>query len=289
MNISFSSPEHIVFINSSDSKYQYLNRGILLLKYYGNYAALNIAMVKDDTIFFEYWYNTSGECFFQSQKEMVPPVQAERNLVFRDKSVYELNSSKDFDNIEVDGGATVCIGSDITVEKSVIISDGTLLLKNGSLGLQNLEIKKDGKLMIYFDEIIIIKGDFINNGEFVANAGTVVFNGDTPQTISGEASFYSLEIQNESVVEAGQIDVHELSVYEGDFVPGSLSTFENIFIDSWGAFSPMPHAIIFIGGDMDNRGLFRHNSGTVICSGKKRQYFSMNKDSFYNLFLLNRI
>lgn len=293
-SLSFTQENMIVFSVGASENSDIDSRGVLVFKYNDLFGAIDFIKIENNTLTYKYWYNTSGTCSFSDAPEVYvgsgddsSASTTQIQTTFGQDYVYEFDYSQEYDSVEISGGATVIANSYFNVSDSLVVSDGTLILKGELSRFNNLEIKADGKVEIFFDGEIFISGNFINQGELIVNSGNVVFNGEKPQSISGNTSFYALDIESESYVRSEQVSVDELSIYEGCFIPGTDSQFKNVFIDLEGILSPARKAVITLNGDMDNTGRFFHNKGTVSCNSGEEQYVHLNGSSFYNLYVKN--
>ena len=85
-----------------------------------------------------------------------------------------------YDNLTLSGSKTKTLAGDIEVNNDLTISK---------------KIALDTKLGRNYD--IDIKGDFVNNGTFIANLSDVIFSGSSRQKItSGNSKFYNIELSN---------------------------------------------------------------------------------------------
>jgi autotransporter-associated beta strand protein len=87
----------------------------------------------------------------------------------------------------------------------------------------NLEINSTASLSVQSTQMLVINGDFINNGSFSSAQGVVILSGPAIQKISGTNSinFYNLQLYNS----AGVILTNEVGIKGSlDLAEGSLST-----------------------------------------------------------------
>jgi Secretion system C-terminal sorting domain/PKD-like domain len=134
---------------------------------------------------------------------------------------------------------------------------------------------------------ILVKGDFVNNGNFVPSTSTFTFNGTS--TISGTAttSFNNLTITGVLTSHSGTVNVARNFVNNGTFnhnngtisftgtlalpstISGAATTeFNHISIPLITNYLTGPPASsILVDGNFTNNGFFSHNNGTVVFNG----------------------
>jgi hypothetical protein len=71
---------------------------------------------------------------------------------------------------------------------------------NASAGCNNITIQSGASLTLSGSNLLDVKSNWINNGTFTANSGSVSFTGATAQTITGSSTFYNLTINNSAGV-----------------------------------------------------------------------------------------
>jgi hypothetical protein len=123
-----------------------------------------------------------------------------------------------------------------------------------------------------------LTGDWINQGIFKPQTGTVIFDGNGMQTIGGSASaqFNNLTVNNTAtspsdlaaVSSSGAVTVTGiLNVTQGQFTPGDGSDFGAVNISANGILKPASGAQLMVSGDWTNRGTFTPGNGSVILNG----------------------
>ena len=278
-HMKFSTPDQVVFTNEDTQVPGTTHKGILVFNCNGIYGAIDFIKIQDNTLYYRYWLNTAGKCEFTE-----PGGNKDENTVFSDGGIYEFDATQEFNSLEIKGDATVILDTDVSVNGTLTLSDGTLILKGNSADLNTVIIGEKGRLEIAADTEVHIKGNFTNHGEFIANWSNVVFDGIYPQVISGFTLFYGLTIESQNYVVATEaVDVQELSVYNGYFIPADESRFGNIFIDVTGTLFPQMKAAIGIQGDMDIEGRFYHDKSTLTFNGETDQVIITNGAAFYNV------
>lgn len=273
----FSIPESVVFAASPSPLYQSFNRGILLVRYYHTYGAIYFSKIAGNTIHYQYWYNPSGQCTFNTKN-----AGSEERPAIR-----EFSEDQMWDDLTITEGETFIFDQSLKINGTLEITEGTVILKGKYAEFKNITIEKNGRLLAPSGTVIVISGNLKNNGELSTNEGTLVFNGNTPQSISGAIQVQTLEIDTTSFVIAhSPLTVQELYLFKGALAPSTGSVFHHIFIDEEGIFYPFYFAEITITGHLYNGGQFFHNGGSVTLSGDTLQYIIMNGEAFYNLNIL---
>ncbi len=277
-NLSFSSSPMLVFSTASEPSTPD-HRGILLFRYKEMLGAIDFIRIDENGLNYRYWINIEED-------DSKPPSQSpETWSIVNTDAVHEYNLHHQFDTLEITGGSHFIFNSGLRITQSLKITDGSLIIcGNQPLYVKNIEIGKNGRLVIQGDSTIFVSGDWINNSLF-PRTESVVFNGKVPQKISGVTQFYSLEIDTDSLVESSAISAHVLSIHSGVFIPGNDSIFTHVFIADTGVLCPAWQASVFVQGDLVNDGKFDHNDGTIILNGSDRQEVDMGGASFFNLVI----
>ena len=296
--MSLTSPATLVFSTASDA-FVPDERGSLLFRYRNLWGVIDFVRIDAGGLFYKYRLNTEGECRFIRgsggagspgffQKNASSWMSLDQEYPPEDSQTYDqvYDSMQKYENLEITGGASLVFTAGLTARTSLNIQDGTLVLKGGEPSyLKDVEIGVNGALIIQGDATVFVSGNWSNQGVFASSGGPVVFAGDGPRKISGYTEFYSLEIDTASRVEASKISAHILSIHSGLFIPATDSSFTHIFIGENGLLCPESQAIISVGGDLDNGGVFFHNDGTILLDGSERQYVDMGDDPFFNLVI----
>jgi hypothetical protein len=178
-------------------------------------------------------------------------------------------------------GVTVAAGSaPVDVAQSLRVNSGRFFPNNGS-EFGNLLINAAGSVQpVTTYATLTVYRDFENNGAFLANYSTLVFNGSMGQIIRGDSAFgihfYNLTIANTATPDDNNdvqcdklIDVAgALTVADGQFTTYDLSSFFDVFIEASGIVKPPLGTAFKVAGDfIVNDGAFIHNDGTVIFNG----------------------
>ena len=154
-------------------------------------------------------------------------------------------------------GNTAMQGSQQSTFKNIIIADTlTAPIDNGQSAQSVLQLlqKKKGLISQATSSLssssgqFNIEGDFINNGVFNHNNGTINFNGIT--SISGT----------------------------------NISSFNNVNINNGGALNGFLHGNINVSGDWTNDGSFNPNSGTITFNGTSTLY-GAQPSNFNNIII----
>lgn len=108
-------------------------------------------------------------------------------------------------SLDLDGN-TLLLGGNLTSNgvfattnsNSLVVFDGTTIINSTTASLPNITIT--GSLTA--PTTMSVAGNFINNGTFNANSGTVIFNGETNQAIGGTSvtTFRNMTVSNTSQI-----------------------------------------------------------------------------------------
>lgn len=104
-------------------------------------------------------------------------------------------------------GGNWCSGSIPDASKNVYIPAGTInqpiiSTTANAATCKDITIETGASLGLNASNIIQVKGDWILQGDFIPNEGSVILNGSNPQEIYGETAFYNLTINNPAGVAA---------------------------------------------------------------------------------------
>lgn len=146
-----------------------------------------------------------------------------------------------------------------------------LMTNNGTFNAQTLGM-------------LFVKGDWANNSTFTANGGTVHFNGNTPQTLSGSTTFNNLTINNAAGVSASGstlVVTNYLTIMAGTFT--SSSTYNHVIVDA-GATLASDSSPINVSGDWTNNGTFTLSNGAIHFTGTTAMSGS-GVSSFFDIFM----
>ncbi len=189
------------------------------------------------------------------------------------------------DSVDVDSSAAV------TVTNTLTVTDGQFQPTTAS-SFKDITITTNGILKPDSSASISLTGNWSNTGTFTANSGTVTFNGNSGQTLTGE-TFSSLTINNSAASPSDSVDVdssaavtviNTLTVSDGQFQPTTGSEFTVISITTNGILKPDSGAAINDYGNWTNSGTFTANSGTVnLLSTSSGGTLTSGGSSFYNL------
>jgi hypothetical protein len=278
-NLTFSSSPTLVFSTASDPSIPD-HRGILLFRYQDMLGGIDFIRIDENGLYYKYWIN------IQEDDEASTSQSSDSESIVYTEGVHEYHLHQQFDTLEITGDSQAIFHSGLTITQSLKITEGSLII-NGKepLYVNNIEIGKNGRLVVQEGSTIFVAGDWTNNNSEFVQTESVVFNGPEPQKISGFTQFNSLEIDTDSIVESSTISAHVLSIHSGIFSPGEDSIFTHVFIADTGILCPVWQTSIFVQGDLINEGKFYHNGGTVIMNGSDRQDIDMGGASFFNLVI----
>ncbi|MCK4989432.1 MAG: hypothetical protein KAS29_03065, partial [Bacteroidales bacterium] len=144
-------------------------------------------------------------------------------------------SSSTYHNLIISGSNTKTVTGDLIV-------NGDLLIENGTLDSDGYDIE--------------IVGDWTNQGDFLANTGTVTFNGATDQTIANDAGeeFYNL-IFNKS---SGSL-----------LLGGNVQASNALNLSLTGGIVEAGSNILTLGSGLGSTGTLTHNNGYINGSFEK--------------------
>ncbi len=161
---------------------------------------------------------------------------------------------------------------------NLTIDADTIKLTNNLVILNDLQINA-GRVFKANDDTIRIKGDWINNGEFIPDSSTCIFCGDQPQQIS-QSKFYNLIIENSystkkeekdstkqvaSVTATGPLTIYgDFKILKGEFDPGSYT---HIVMGDW----------------IDTGGTFTPSAGEIVIAKDSVKIIQGQNNYFYNL------
>ncbi len=190
------------------------------------------------------------------------------------------NVNDHFYNLSTGDGAVaniVNLGSNINIDGNLTITTNSTLDATAS----NYNIN--------------VAGNWSNSGTFNENSGTVTFDGNTLQTLTGE-TFYNLTINNSHATPNDENDVDAsaaitvsniLTISDGQFQPNTGSSFKDVTISANGILKPDASANINSSGNWTNAGSFVDNSGTITFNGTSTIITGGTGDTqdFYNVVL----
>ncbi|MBP7497425.1 MAG: T9SS type A sorting domain-containing protein [Bacteroidales bacterium] len=115
----------------------------------------------------------------------------------------------DLYNLTLDMGSSLTVnGSTLNVTNNLIIKEGAMLTLNSAdlLLLNNVYIEEGAYLVVNSPCEVYIRGDFSNSGSKNIGTGTIIFDGKTPQNITGNMIFNNVIMNNPT----------EILINEGD-------------------------------------------------------------------------
>ena len=255
--------------------------------------------------------NSTGTTFF-------PTLTIYNNLILSGNGTKRMNDA----NITLNGNLTNGSGSTFlasTVNKLILsgnwINDGTFTPNDGNiefngnttiLGSSNTTFKNmtilsgkvlTGKLSSGFD----VAGNWINNGTFNPNSGTVNFSGSTTISGSSVTTFNNLTISslstltgkyNDNVIVQGNwvnngnyIKNGGTVTFDGTtFISGSsVTTFENLVINGSRSLTLPSSGTVNIARNYTNNGMFYANDGKLVFNGSTQTIGGTAHTQFDNL------
>ncbi|WDP90734.1 MAG: hypothetical protein HUN04_13925 [Desulfobacter sp.] len=280
---NLSSPNMIVFPCSETKPATETFGGILIFHYKNHTGAVEFLRIDSAGLHYRY------RIFSAESDSLTVTGNTEPSVInYNDAHTYEICPENPIPAIHISNNSSVILLPGSSPIDSVSIIEGTLILKGpGEYIMGDVKIHKKGRFRLVDDAVLRITGDWDNSGEFDTFSGQVIFDGDRPQTISGDTSFYSLEIDTRYQVATDNIHVEELSVHSGIFIPGTQSQIRNGYISSDGLMMPEANGVLYITGNIYNDGGFIHNCGRVVLNGTVRQYIRMGYYPFYILDIKN--
>ncbi len=174
-------------------------------------------------------------------------------------------STKDFNDILINNSATPEDATDVETSGSIKVS-GTVTVSDGQFqpatlsDFENITLSASaGILKVPSSSTITVSGAWNNSGgssgSFVANSGTVTFDGGSTQTItSGNATFYNATISNTS----GAVSL-------GDKF--DLNSSGTLRIDASAIFALAGYEFDDNGGSITNNGTFQMNGDETLTTG----------------------
>jgi hypothetical protein len=154
-------------------------------------------------------------------------ITAGTTVEYASSAAQTISSTPTYSNLTLSGNSTKTLGGATVVARILTISAGTLDVSVSNYGLT-------------------VRGNWVNNGTFTAQAGTVTFDGTTTISGSGTHSFYS------------------------------------ITINSTKSLTGPSSGTIYVYGNWANSGSFTHNSSTVTFRGTSQSDIT-GSTTFYNL------
>lgn len=147
----------------------------------------NGIIVVSDTIYCEgNWDNNTGLFSRNASTIIMDGSGLQRitgSVAFHNLFIANTYAESDFDNNDVDAES-------MTLTGQLLVDDGQFQPANNSV-FTHVRINRDGIFKPDFGAAIKVKGNWINQGTFNHNSGTITFDG-TRQSISGSSSFYNL-------------------------------------------------------------------------------------------------
>ncbi len=177
-------------------------------------------------------------------------------------------------------GGTWVGGCGPPTSNSAVIKNGHTVTVDSNAQCNDLVIESGGTLVVPTGVTLTITGDWVNDGTFTPNNGTVTFNGSSAQAIGGNNTFYNLTSANTGggvTAGDGTLTVSNLlRVQSNTFT--SASDLADVQIDSGTTLALSGD--ITVSGDWTNNGTFTHNSngvtfdGTTAISGSSTNSFA---------------
>ncbi|MGD8968070.1 MAG: C10 family peptidase [Anaerolineae bacterium] len=175
-----------------------------------------------------------------------------------------------------EGGSVPPAGS------SAIIKNGHTVTVDGNRQCNDLVIESGGELVVSNGVNLSMAGDWVNDGTFTPNNGTVTFNGSSAQAIGGDSTFYNLTSANTAggvTAGDGALTVSNLLHVQSDTFT-SASDLADVQIDS-GAILALSGDIT-VSGSWTNNGTFTHNNHDVTFDGSSAQTVSGSSATGFN-------
>jgi hypothetical protein len=196
------------------------------------------------------------------------------------------------------------IVANTVITNSLVVTDGQLTV-NGGPNYPNTTIGANGVLKLGGQTEFTGNLTKAAGGSFLNNGRTVIFNGNDPQVLDGSFVFAALSIDNRTatpsdtaaVTATGIITTSgHLTVADGQFMPISGSSFNNVSVVSSGILKPVAGATIDITGNNSGTAFFGSTNAQFIPNGGKiRLTSATNQDvsvsgsghSFYDIEVVN--
>ncbi len=162
---------------------------------------------------------------------------------------------------------------------SKVIFNGTSTISGSSTSSFN-NITISGTLTSHDTVPVRVAANWINNGTFNHNSGTLLFNGNTTISGSSVTAFNTIDIQNTLTAPAGSMNIAGNFLNNGIFNHGGgivifngTSTIDGtnaVYLNNteiWGTLTASAAYPSYISGYWINHGVFNNNSGTVVFNG----------------------
>ncbi len=143
------------------------------------------------------WINKAYyKCWFNIEENDSKPVSQSHKTwsIVNTDAVHEYNLHHQLYTLEITEGSHFIFNSDLRITQSLKITDGSLTICGEPLYVKDIEIGKNGRLVIQGDSTILVSGDWTNNNNFFPRSESVVFNGKVPQKISTCAGGVTLPV-----------------------------------------------------------------------------------------------
>ncbi len=161
---------------------------------------------------------------------------------------------------------------------NLTIDADTIKLTKNLVILNDLQINA-GRVFKANDDTIRIKGDWINNGEFIPDSSTCIFCGDQPQQIS-QSKFYNLIIENSYSTKKEEKD--STKQVASVTATGPLTIYGDFKILN-GEFDPGSYTHIVMGDWIDTGGTFTPSAGEIVIAKDSVKIIQGQNNYFYNL------
>jgi hypothetical protein len=181
-----------------------------------------------------------------------------------------------------DQSSTWVGGSVPPANRSVFIKSGHAVNIDSNAQCDDLVIESGGALAVQDGVTLSVADDWVNQGAFTPNSGSVTFNGASAQTISGDNTFYNLTSANTAggvTVGDGTLTVSNLlRVQSGTFT--SASDLHSVQVDSGATL--ILDSDSTVSGNWNNSGTFTHNGHDVTFDGASAQTIGGSSTTVFN-------
>jgi hypothetical protein len=184
-------------------------------------------------------------------------------------------------------GSTWVGGSVPPTTRSAVIKGGHMVTVDSGAQCDDLLIESGGALVLQNGATLTVADDWVNRGSFIANNGSVAFNGASAQTVEGDNTFYNLTSANGSggvTIGDGTLTVSNLlHVQSGSFA--CASDLHDVQIDSGATL--ILHDDSTVSGNWSNSGTFTHNNHDVTFDGSSAQTIAGSSTTVFNNLTVN--
>jgi hypothetical protein len=173
------------------------------------------------------------------------------------------------------GGVSVDETIDIAVDGHLNVSAG-LFAPSGGSTFQQVTIANGASVKPEAGGILSIAGDFINQGSFDPNGGTVVLDGGEDQSLEGALHFYNLDVVKDDATDVVTANsplamANVLTVTRGILRFPNASDFNSVAIGADGTFAPANGSTFSISGGLANSGQADLIHSTIVFDGADQQ------------------